>query len=176
MVSLKKYEIRVRRVGVGREPAQQARRVLRAAHDHPPADPAGGLRQRDLLARRRSERQDDGTCDPGRWRVAGGVPEVASSCSGCHSVRSQRWHEVLAERLEQLRSVHRDLLKLAAGSWQSSPRRHLHQSIIRVDVIDRFRRDELVLDEDRRRHRPPVKDVERDGDDFRAVLLGKIRD
>ncbi len=64
----------VRRVGVGGEPARQARRVLRAAHDHAPSDPADRLRERHLLARGRSERQDHGARDPGRWRAAGGVP------------------------------------------------------------------------------------------------------
>jgi len=62
------------------------------------------------------------------------------------------------------------------GSTPWLPRRHLHQSIVRVDVIDGFRRDELVLDEDRWWHGPAVEDVERDGDDFRAVLLGEVRD
>ena len=53
--------------------------------------------------------------------------------------------------------------------------RDLHQSIVWVDVIDGLGRDELVLDEDGRRHRPAVEDIERDGDDLGAVLLGKVR-
>ena len=40
------------------------------------ADPADRQRQRDLLAGRRPERQDDRSRDSGRWRVAGGVPAI----------------------------------------------------------------------------------------------------
>ena len=61
------------RVHRGREhrvAAQQARRVLRAAHDHPPADPAGGLRQCDRLPGGGAECEDDGACHSGRWRAA----------------------------------------------------------------------------------------------------------
>ena len=43
-------------------------------------------------------------------------------------------------------------------------------------MVDVLRRDQLVLDEHGRRHRPAMEDVERDGDDFGAVLLRKIRD
>ena len=57
-----------------------------------------------------------------------------------------------------------------------SRHRHLHQMIVRVDVVDVLRRDQLVLDEHGRRHRTAMEDVERDGDDFGAVLLRKIRD
>ena len=77
MVVAEEIRDRVRRIGVDREPQIEARRVLRAADDHAPADPAGGLRQRDLLAGRRPERQDDRARDPGRWGVAGSVPAIA---------------------------------------------------------------------------------------------------
>ena len=53
----------------------------------------------------------------------------------------------------------------------SDSNRHLHQVIVRIDVVDGLRRDELVLDEHRGRHRAAMEDVERDGDDLGAVLL-----
>ena len=74
MVSLKKYEIPFDESESVESLAIKARRVLRAPHDHAAADSADRLRQRDLLARRRSEREDDGACDSRGWRVAGGVP------------------------------------------------------------------------------------------------------
>ena len=66
MVSLKKYEIAFDESESVESLQVEARRVLRAAHDHAPADPAGRLRQRDLLAGRRSERQDHRARDS-RW-------------------------------------------------------------------------------------------------------------
>ena len=83
MVSLKKYEIAFDESESVESLQSEARRVLRPAHDHAPADPAGRLRQRDLLAGRRPERQDHGARDPGGWRIAGGVPEVALSSAAC---------------------------------------------------------------------------------------------
>src|SRR4051812_29401999 len=56
------------------------------------------------------------------------------------------------------------------------PRRELHQTVVRVDVIDVLGRHQLMLDEDGRRHRTAVQDVEREGEDFRAVLLREIGD
>ena len=78
IVSLKKYRSRSTSRSRPRA-ARQAGGVLRAAHDHAPADSADRLRQRDLLAGRRSERQDDRARDSGRWRVAGGVSALAAS-------------------------------------------------------------------------------------------------
>ena len=76
IVSLKKYNIAVRGVGVDGGAAQQAGGVLRAADDHAPADPADRQRQRDLLPRRRPEREDHRPRHSGRWRAAGGVSAV----------------------------------------------------------------------------------------------------
>ena len=50
-----------------------------------------------------------------------------------------------------------------------------HQVIVGIDVIDRFGRDELVLDEHRGRHRAAVEDVERDRDNLGAVFLRESR-
>src|SRR6186713_1045611 len=48
--------------------------------------------------------------------------------------------------------------------------------IVRVDVIDVFRRDELMLDEDGWRNRPAMKDIQGHGDDVGAVLFGEVGD
>ena len=124
IVALKKYRIAFERVGVDRGAARQARGVLRAAHDHAAADPADRQRQRDLLARRRPERQDHRARDSGRRRAAGG-----RSCDEPRDVRSRHW-----------------LRRVGASA-------NLDQLIVRVDVVDVLRRDQLVLDEHGRRHR-----------------------
>ena len=71
--SLQKYKIAFDEDESTESLRDEAGGVLRPADDHAPADPAGRLRERDLLAGRRPERQDDGPRDPGRWRIAGGV-------------------------------------------------------------------------------------------------------
>ena len=70
---------RVRRAESTEELRGEAGGVLRAADDHAAADPADRLRERDLLAGRRPEREDDGPRDSGRRRAAGGVPAVDRS-------------------------------------------------------------------------------------------------
>src|SRR2546428_6595420 len=54
--------------------------------------------------------------------------------------------------------------------------RDVHQLVVRIDMIDVLGRDELMLHEDRRRHRSSVQDVERDVDDLGAILFWKVRD
>ena len=72
MVSLKKYAIAFTEDGEHRGAAQQARRVLRAPHHHPPADPAGRLRQRDLFLAGDQSAKTTGHVIP----VDGGLPEA----------------------------------------------------------------------------------------------------
>src|SRR5204863_9548939 len=62
--------------------------------------------------------------------------------------------------------------ELTAASGEG--RGGLHQQIVRVDVIDVFRRDQLVLDEHGRRDGAAIEDVERHGHDLGAVFLGEI--
>ena len=51
----------------------------------------------------------------------------------------------------------------------------MDQLIVGIDVVHRFRRDELVLDEHGRGDGPAMEDVERDGDDLGAVFPGSTR-
>src|SRR5688500_5885873 len=53
---------------------------------------------------------------------------------------------------------------------------HLHQLVVRVDVVDVLRRHQLMFHEDRRRHRTAVQDVEREREDLGAVLFREVRD
>ena len=117
--------------------------------------------------------------------VDGGLPEAFLQVAhGRHGnlTRSHAKHPKIAKRPYRKGLVFfavfgssRPSCEVCREADRSLPRRHLHQPIVRVDVVDGFRRDELVLDEDGGRNRPPVQDVERDGHDFGAVLLGKIR-
>src|SRR5579871_7029456 len=43
-------------------------------------------------------------------------------------------------------------------------------------MIDRFRRDDLVFNKHRRRHRPAVQQIEAHADQIVAITLGKISD
>ena len=65
IVVAEEVQHRVRRRGVDRGAARQARRVLRPPHDHAPADPADRQRQRHLFPGGGAEREDDGPRDPG---------------------------------------------------------------------------------------------------------------
>ena len=77
IVALQKYGIAF----ADDEPTEALRTKLAEfyaqADDHAPADSAAGLRERDLLAGRRREREDHRPRDPGRRRAAGGVSAVA---------------------------------------------------------------------------------------------------
>ena len=72
IVSLKKYKIDVHRRRVDRGAPRQAGELLRAAHDHAPADHAGRLRQRDLFLAGDQSATTTGHVIP----VDGGLPEA----------------------------------------------------------------------------------------------------
>ena len=73
IVALQKYNIAFDESESTEELRDEAGGVLRAADDHAPADSADRQRERDLLAGRRPEREDDRPRHPGRRRAAGGV-------------------------------------------------------------------------------------------------------
>ena len=81
-------EVRHRVLGRGadRSAEDEAGGVLRPANDHAPADSAAGLRERDLLAGRRREREDHRTRDPGRRRAPGSISAVGRFSCERHAV------------------------------------------------------------------------------------------
>ena len=78
--SLKKYSIAFDDSDTTEELRAKLADFYAGADDHPSSDYAGRLRTRDLLARRRRERQDDRPCDSGRRWLAGGVLAVRTAC------------------------------------------------------------------------------------------------
>ena len=67
---------RVRRNGINRGPAGQARRVLCAAHADAPPDSSAGLRKRDRVAPERRQRENDGPHHSRRRRIDRSVPPL----------------------------------------------------------------------------------------------------
>ena len=76
IVSLEKYAIPFSHDDSTETLQIEAGGVLRPPHHHTPPDPAGRLRQRDSLAGRRRERQDDRPHHPGRRRSHRGLSEM----------------------------------------------------------------------------------------------------
>src|SRR4029453_13874005 len=58
----------------------------------------------------------------------------------------------------------------------SDERRRTKQRVVRIDLVDVFGRNHLVVYEDGRRNGPSRQDVEREPDEIVAVTLGEVGD
>lgn len=103
--------------------------------------------------------KDDKSPDPLNVRVFGPPAVVPCSDGMPHAIEELRLRSRLGERNNR-------------GCRETVS----HARVVRVEMIDVLACDDLLLDEDRRRHGTAAEDLERKTDQPIAVLLGKVPD